>query len=174
MFETFFVPIFFVLCHIVTTHIVQSWHLSHCLETILVCGTQQSAVSNHQVPRHILSKEQLSGTTQSTQEEFLWHYFCTINNTIILFLLLQALYFGIRLIFHNNIKTVTQTIWPKELLNWALGTAFLIKSKIHAHSDEKIAFSINFEEIALLTHTSMKLVNLYVFHMTDFQGSETH
>ena len=72
---------------------------------------------------------------------------------------------------------------PKEQLNCLLGTSFIIKSKIHADSDEKIAFSINFGYIALVTHTSMKLVYSYVFLITYFhhnqdlspkQGSEMH
>ena len=72
---------------------------------------------------------------------------------------------------------------PKEHLNSALGTAFIIKSKTHAHSDEKIAFSINFGEIALVTNTSSKLVYSYVFLITYFHhnqdlspkhGSEMH
>ena len=72
---------------------------------------------------------------------------------------------------------------PNEHLNCLLGTAFIIKSKTHAHSDEKIAFSINVGEIALVTHTYMKLVYFYVFLITYFhhnqdispkQGSEMH
>ena len=74
-------------------------------------------------------------------------------------------------------------LFLSDIQNWALGTAFLIESRTDGHSDEKIAFSINFVEIALLTQASMKLVNLYVFHITYFhhnqdvspkQGSETH
>ena len=49
-----------------------------------------------------------------------------------------------------------------------LGCRLMNKSKAHAHSDKRMSFSIDFVEIALVTHTSMKLVNLYVFLITYF------
>ena len=124
-------------------------------------------------------------STYIPKKAIFWPFFCPTCKMRFLFLLLKALFFGIHLIF--CIPTSKLGLWllkkPKEQLNCLLETTFIIKSKIHANSHEKIAFSINFGEIALVTHTSMKLVYSYVFLITYFhhnqdlspkQGSEMH
>ena len=116
-------------------------------------------------------------------------HFLTINLSHMqkqfLFLLLKAIFFLYSTYFFIPTSKLCLGLLkkPKEHLNCALGTAFLIKSKTHAHSHEKMAFSINFVEIALVSNTSMKLVYSYVFLITYFhhnhylspnQSSETH
>ena len=124
-------------------------------------------------------------STDIPKKALFWPFFCPTCKMRFLFLLLKALFFSIRLIFFT--PTSKLCLWLlkklKEHLDCLLGTAFIIKSKTHAHSDEKIAFSITFWEIALVTNTSMKLVYSYVFLITYFhhnqdlspkQGSEMH
>ena len=86
-------------------------------------------------------------STYTPKKTIFWPFFCPTCKRRFLFLLLMALFFSIHLIFVIPTSKLGLLLLkkPKEQLNCLLGTAFIIKSRIHAHSDEKIAFSINFE-----------------------------